>query len=156
LRLLVAYAHVHHRIRAIVGVPGSGYCWGPNRDKVYEVMAAHARRMGRCFFFSAALYGRGTPAVEAAQMVLDFVSTRQPSGQTPDELASMMQAEGVKVEHVLSAIIDHLAETPDGRKALKVVGAKHESVLVSQDVLARAEQSLASALSDLQAARRAG
>lgn len=156
LRLIVAYAHVHHRIRAIVGVPGSGYAWGPNDPDTYAVMAAHARRMGRCHFYNAALYGKGTPAVEAAQMVLDFVGQDQPHGETPDELAAMIQAEGVRIEHVLSAIIDRLSETDEGRRALRVVGDQHHSVLIPQATLDQAEQSLAAALAALRTARRAG
>lgn len=155
LRELCAYSHVHHRIRAIVGVPGSGYVWGPNDDRAYTIMQGQARQMGRCYFFLCALYGHGTPAVEAAQMLLDFVDVDGGDRrENPDDLATLMQAEGVHVDQVLSAIIDRLSETDDGRRVLHVIGQKHQSVLVSAAALGQAEQAMQQALAMIQSARR--
>ncbi len=43
LRLLMAYGHVHHRIRQLVGIEGSGYVWGDLAEGAYEQSAAIAR-----------------------------------------------------------------------------------------------------------------
>lgn len=154
LRELTAYAHVHHRIRAVVGVPGSGYCWGANDPDVYEIMARQTMQMLRCFGFLSTLYGKGTPAVEACQLIFNFVEDAGGDATNPDPLGILMRAEGVRVEDVLSAIISKLSETPDGRRSLQVIGERHSQVLVSTTVLANAEQAMQTALSALQSARR--
>jgi len=135
LRLLVAYGHVHHRLRQVVGVPGTGYFWGDFRPDLYDVMRDHARRLGRCWFFNAALFGKRHAAVEAAQLVLDFVGDA-PAMPRPenDELELMMKAEGVGIESVLSAIVELLAANEQGRAALVRIGRRHAAVLVPRDV----------------------
>ena len=132
LRLLAAYAHVHHRLRQIVGLPGDGYCWGDARPEVYGTAAQLARRMGRCWFFLAALWGRTSPAVQAAQLVLDFVGELPPSERPrrADELSVLMTSHGVTIEDVLSAIMAVLTETDRGRQALARVGERHAAVLL--------------------------
>ena len=75
VRALLAYARVAYRITEIVGLPGSGYAWGPANPEAYTVMAGHARRMGRDWFFLGALYGEGDAAENMAQMLLDFASS---------------------------------------------------------------------------------
>lgn len=135
IRLLVSYGHVHHRIRELVGLPGSGYFWGSLNAALYGSMREHAKRMGRAWFFLSSLYGRGSTAVEAAQLMLDFVSHAGDQagcqGTPPrDELEILMASEGVKIEHVLSAIMDQLTETEDGRQALAQIGRAHAQVLL--------------------------
>jgi hypothetical protein len=136
LRLLVAYGHVHHRLRAIVGSPGEGYRWGEHCRGVYGIMAGHARRMGRAWFFISTLYGKGKPAVEAAQLLLDFVG----EGAAPrrnDELSALMAAEGVRAEDVVDALVESLAQTDRGREALSRVGRRHAGVLLPAETVNR-------------------
>jgi len=139
LRLLVAYGHVHHRLRQIVGVPGDGYVWGPARPAVYAEMTAHARQMGRCWLFNATLYGRRSAVVEAAQLAFDWVGglpgdpDRKPRS---DELAGLMASEGVGVEELLEAMVTRLSRTDHGRKVLGRVGSRHASLMVPADAFA--------------------
>jgi hypothetical protein len=136
LRLLVAYGHVHHRLRQIVGVPGLGYKWGDFWPQIYKTMAAQARQMGRCFFFNSALYSHRPPAIEAAQLVLDFVGQAgDQSKPARDELSVMMAAENVGIEDVLSAVMELLADSHAGRAALVRVGRKHAQVLLPTDAV---------------------
>jgi len=137
LRLLVAYGRVHHRIREIVSIPGSGYCWGTFRPELYESGAAQFRRMGLCHLFVAGLLRRRAPAVEFAQLALDFVreSRQQPTaGTAPDELQVWMAAEDLSAGNILDAMIDAFGATEDGRAALRDAGARHRELLVPRDV----------------------
>jgi hypothetical protein len=156
LRQLVAYGHVHHRLREIVGMPGEGYVWGPMRPGIYEVIAGNARKMGRCFFFNSTLYKKGRTAIEAAQLLLDFVGDAQPSqDRHGDELAAMVRAEGVTVEDVLSAVFEAITKSEAGKATLARLGNKHRRYLLSEADLADTEAQLASAQAQIQAARTA-
>ena len=149
LRLLVAYGHVHHRLRAIVGIPGSGYCWGDLADdprRVYDTVAAQARRMGQCWLWLATLYGRAPAQVELAQLVLGY---DQP-GQRPSELAALLAADGVGQEEIIDAMIRVVAAQPSGRDVLRRLGDRHRDVLFTSQSLATIRDHLTSALAALQ------
>lgn len=152
LRLLVAYGHVHHRIRQIVGVPGAGYLWGDCRAGAYRQAGAMSKRMGLCFLFNAALYSKKPPAVMAAQMVLDLGrsdSDRRPGEKDKgnDELDAWLAAEKVTPGDVIDALVAEMQRTPDGLTALADIGRRHAEVLVSaeaiDDVLARLDDARA-------------
>jgi len=136
LRLLVAYARVHHRLREIVGVPGRGYLWGPADPGARERMVDHARAMGRDWFFISGLYGHEPPAVQAAQLMLDFAAGPDDEAQG-DELHAWLASEGVGVEQVLSAMIGVLADRKGGADILARVGRHHAAVLLPQATLTR-------------------
>ena len=70
LRLLVAYAQIAKGRREIVGVPGSGYSWGPAAPDARRRMADHARKMGRDWFAKASVY-QNAPG---KQLALEFVN----------------------------------------------------------------------------------
>lgn len=139
LRLLIAYGHVHHRLRQIVGVPGDGYVWGDCRPAIYAEMTRHARRMGRCWLFNATLYGRKPALVEAAQLVFDWVGGVPGEGREPrrDELAALMATDGVGVEELLGALVSRLSKTDEGRQVLGRIGERHASVLLPADAFDR-------------------
>ena len=139
LRLLVAYGHVHHRLRQIVGVPGDGYVWGDCRPQIYAEMTGHARRMGRCWLFNATLYGRKPALVEAAQLVFDWVGGVPGEGREPrrDELAALMATEGVGVEQLLGTLVSRLSKTDEGRQVLGRIGERHASVLLPAEAFDR-------------------
>lgn len=157
LRYLVAYGHVHHRIRQIVGIPGHGYVWGDASPEIYRTQAAACHQMGRCHLFLSMLYRRRPAAVQMAQLVLDFVrhgdeEARSSGGQSarqPDELSAMMASEGVQVGDVIDALITQLASTDDGRDVLKRVGDRHADVLIPADRLQAARDALATLQSAL-------
>lgn len=159
LRHLIAYGHVHHRIRQIVGVPGQGYVWGDANPELYRTQAAACHQMGRCHLFLSMLYRRRPAATQMAQLVLDFVrhgddGSAGPGEQQrrqPDELSAMMASEGVQVGDVIDALISQLASTDDGREILRRVGDRHAEVLIPAERLATARAALAqlqSALSE--------
>jgi len=155
LRLLVAYGHVHHRIRQIVGTPGEGYAWGDFDPTLLPRMAAHARRMGRCWFFNATLYGSKPPAVEAAQLLMEFVGDAGASHGRQDELSALMAVEGVGIEQVLSVVMEALSQTQPGQEALARLGKRHHQVLLPSETISRIEQGLEGVLADLRGARQA-
>lgn len=138
LRLLVAYGHVHHKLRAIVGLPGEGYLWGEHRPGIYEKVANMSRQMGRGFFFNATLYGKGRPAVEAAQLLLDFVGDGRVNQRSRhgDELSAMVAAEGLTIEDVLGSIFETLTQTETGKATLTRLGTKHRQFLLTGEELA--------------------
>jgi len=68
LRLLVAYAQVRLGRTEIVGVPGSGYVWGPAAPESRRMMARHAHRMGLDWLRKSSDYGH--PA--GRQLTLQF------------------------------------------------------------------------------------
>jgi hypothetical protein len=138
LRLLVAYGHVHHRLRQIVGVNGKGYVWGPFQPTVYLTMALHAKKMGRDFFFNSTLYGKSAPQVQAAQLLLDFVGTDQPG--PPDELSVLMSSHNVTIEQVINSLVDLVKDTDKGRQVLRRVGDRHASVLLPAEKVAALRQ----------------
>ena len=122
-------------------MPGAGYVWGDSLPGSYDRMRCQSRRMGRCFFYLSALYGRSAPEVEAAQLLLDFAGSSRPSSDQ-DELSILMTSNGVGVGQVLSAIVDILSESPEGIRTLQEFGSKHRQVLVSSDVLDGLESDL--------------
>ena len=69
LRLLVAYAQIARGRREIVGVPGSGYVWGPAAPEARRKMAGHAHRMGLDWLRKASDYNRPT---SSPQLPLEF------------------------------------------------------------------------------------
>jgi hypothetical protein len=153
LRHLIAYGHVHHRIRQIVGVPGTGYVWGDAAPEIYRSQADAAHQMGRCHLFLSMLYRREPAATQMAQLVLDFVrhgdgdEEARASGESPrprgDELSAMMASEGVQVGDVIDALITQLSSTDDGRQVLQRVGDRHADVLIPADRLQAARTALA-------------
>jgi hypothetical protein len=131
LRMLVAYGHVYHRLRQIVGLPGAGYCWGElsgEPDRLYAMVARQARRMGRCWLFNAALYGHRSPAVELLQLMLPLAEN-QSRGQG-DELSALLAARGVGTEQMVEAMIGVVAASPGGTAILHRVGNRHADVLL--------------------------
>jgi hypothetical protein len=132
LRALVSYGHVWHRLRQIIGVPGVGYVWGPCRPGAYKSMGKHCRQMGRCWFFLSALYSKETPQVQAAQLLLDFVGTDQPPGQS-DELTVLMQSHGVTLDRMLDSLVEMVQQTDAGKATLRRMGDRHAQVLLPAD-----------------------
>lgn len=157
LRLLVAYGHVHHRIRQIVGTPGSGYCWGDCRPGAYGDMAAASRRMGICFLFNASLYSRKPPAVEMAQMALDFTEQSAQAGKarTADELTAWLSTEGVTHADLIDAMVEMFAASDAGREALRRAGRKHRGVFLPAETLIRLERQLRDLQTTVQAVQTA-
>ncbi len=130
LRLLVAYARVHHHVHQIVGIPGSGYFWGDCKPGLYHDAIADATKRGRCYFFIAALHKRKGTAIAAAQMVLDLFHQHDHADRHNDELAAMVAAEGADVGDLFDAMITQLAETADGRQVLSNATAKHADLMI--------------------------
>lgn len=163
VRHLVAYARVHHHIHQIVGVAGSGYLWADpatamGRAALHDAVMS-AMRMGRCFFYIAALHRREGTAMAAVQMVFDFMEHNVPaSARHSDDLATMVASEGVNVTDFLDAFVGALAKTEDGRRTLAQVGRKHAQLLMSADVLDIATKQIDDAVASLRsgALRKAG
>ena len=147
VRHLVAYARVHHHVHQIVGVAGNGYFWAEADDetgrKQLAGAVATAMRMGRCYFYIAALHRRQGTAMAAVQMVLDFMGHHADGGK-PDELAALVASEGATVEQFLDAFVGTLAKTDKGRAALAGVGNKHAAVLLPKDLIAGVADNLVS------------
>lgn len=116
LRLLVAYARVHHHVRHVVGVPGDRYYWGPAAPIAVARMVRLARRMGRCWFFVAASLAEGGAAQAGAQMVMDFLQCDSPGTLPTDELSALVSADRAGLADFLEAFIRRLRETPDGAR----------------------------------------
>jgi len=135
LRLLVAFAHVHRRRWQIVGVPGSGYCWGPDNPEAVKTMIAHARRMGRCWLHSSALYRGGDVAATAAGWLFDWMAEPSAVSGTPDELGAMVAAEGGGIGDVLEHLVTRLSASEDGRRTLQDLGRRHGDVLIPSAAL---------------------
>ena len=155
VRHLVAYARVHHHIHQIVGLPGSGYVWAEADSqegrKQLAAAVATATRMGRCFFYIAALHRRQGTAMAAVQMVLDFMGDH-PADRQPDELAALVASEGASVEGFLDAFVGTLAKTDKGRAALAGVGARHAAVLLPRDLITGVADKLAGIANELRQA----
>lgn len=157
LRLLVAYGHVHHRLRQIVGTPGSGYCWGDLRPEVYSEMAAASRRMGLCFLFNASLYSRRPAAIEMAQLTLDLAekSARQEPDQVgTDELTAWLTTEGTTHADLVEAMVELFAQTKTGREALQNAGRNHPGAFFDAQAIREIEDRLQSALALVRAPRK--
>jgi len=156
LRLLVAYGHVHHRLRQIVGTPGSGYCWGDLRPEVYGEMAASSRRMGLCFLFNASLYSRRPAAIEMAQLTLDLAE--QSTGQKPtdgaDELTAWLTTEGATHADLIESMVDLFAGSEAGLAALRNAGRNHPGAFFDEQALLEIEERLQSALALVRAPRQ--
>ncbi len=148
LRLLVAYGHVHHRLRQIVGTPGSGYCWGDLRPEIYNDMAASSRRMGLCFLFLASLYSRRPAAIEMAQLTLDLAeqSTGEKIGDGTDELTAWMVTEGATHADLIESMVDLFAGSEAGLAALRNAGRNHPGAFFDERALQEIETQLQSAL----------
>jgi hypothetical protein len=104
LRLLVAYARVHHRVHQIVGVPGNRYYWGDCRPELYRQVVEDCRRRGRCYLFLASLHQRQGVAETAAGMVFDWFAADHPV----DDLAASLAITGKAADELLRAFRDHL------------------------------------------------
>jgi len=150
LRLVAAYGHVHHRIRQIVGIAGTGYCWGDGPEAlegVYAIASGQARGMGRAHFFLAAIYGKRQAHVELAQLCLNLVEPD--ADQRRDELGAMMAAEGVGTEELLNGMLELLRGRADGRKILRRLGDRHRDILLPADAVETIRQHLAAVSSAL-------
>ena len=158
LRLLVAYARVHHHRHEILGVPGNRYYWGPVVPKLVSHVIADCERRARCYFFIAALHRREGTAMAAVQLMFDWFDTNVPAGsRRADDLAALTAAEGVGVSDVLDAFLERLAASTDGQKILAEAGRKHAAVLLPAELLRRLAGKLEQARAELlAAARRAG
>jgi len=144
LRLLAAYGHVHHRIRQIVGIAGTGYCWGDSPfvpADVYWTASGQARAMGRAHFFLAAIYGHRPAHVELAQLCLNLVEPEP--DQRRDELAAMLAADGVGTEELLDGMLSLLRAKPDGREILARIGSRHREVLLPAETIEEIQKHLA-------------
>lgn len=156
LRLLVAYGHVHHRLRQIVGTPGSGYCWGDLRPESYGDMAAASRRMGLCFLFNASLYSRRPAAIEMAQLTLDLAerSTGAKPTEKTDELTGWLTLEGATHTDLIEAMVELFAKTQTGREALQNAGRNHPGAFFSARSIREIEDRLQSALALVRSPRQ--
>jgi len=103
LRLLVAYARVHHRRREIIGVPGDRYYWGPWVPETARREARRQERMGRCAFFTAALLRGGSSAAALAQLTLGLV--RRGDG---DDLAALVEREGLTLRDLIAEMASRI------------------------------------------------
>jgi len=148
LRLLLAFARVAYGLREVVGVPGSGYYWGPADPEVYHSMAGHARRMGRDWMFLGVIYGEGSAEASMAQLVLDFASTahqRAASGLVApggtgadDDLADLAERGQVSMGAVLDEIVTFMRSHPAVYgEDLRRLSAAHGEALVSREALAK-------------------
>jgi len=145
LRKLVAYARVAYGIEEVVGIPGSGYFWGPADPEIYKTAAGHAQRMGRDWMFLGALYGEGSAETNLAQMFLDFASSagqKAAAGLAPegpggrDDLAELMERRNVSVGAVLDRILEFMSEHPDVYgEELRQIGRKHGPALVETAII---------------------
>ncbi|MFB3893253.1 MAG: hypothetical protein ACE15C_14650 [Phycisphaerae bacterium] len=153
LRRLVAYGHVHHRLRQIVGVEGGqGYCWGESRAGAYALAATIARRKALCSLFNASLYSRKTPVIEMAQLALDFERGlapmrvahgpdgpplgRPPAGDGDDPLDLLLAGEGVKPGQVIEALVSEMERTAEGKRVLAEIGERHRGAFVTREAAA--------------------
>jgi len=127
VRLLVVYAQMHLARVEIVGMPGTGYYWGPAAPEARTAMIGHSRRMGRDWLWKSAIYRRESVASVAAQMVFGFMSA--PDGQA-DELSLLMAADGSGVGEVLDRLVARLGESEDGRQALAEFGRRHGDLIL--------------------------
>lgn len=133
LRHLVAYARVHHHRHEIVGVPGIGYFWGPACPQLVTQAIGTARRMGRCWFFIAALLKREGTAMAAAQMIFDFMERAgDEPGREADDLETLVAAENTSLGQFLDVFVTRLAESAEGREVLANVGRKHAKLLITE------------------------
>jgi len=149
LRLLVAYGHVHHYLRAIVGTPGSGYCWGDLAgDGAYTTAALAARRMGECHFFLATLFGKAEPAAEVVQLMFAFAHNRAPS---PDDgpLHALLAARNIGPEQLADAMIAYLRDAPGGGEILRRLGHRHQDVLLPAEAIRTIRENLSAAMNAL-------
>jgi len=148
LRKLVAYGHVQHHLRQVVGLPGQGYCWAPlAAGDVYRAASRQAARLGECHFFLATLYGRQPPATQIVQLIFDFARPVPPAEDAP--LRALLAARGVGPEQLADAMIQQLRETPRGRQILHRLGRRHHDVLLPADTLQRIRSNLHKALEEL-------
>jgi len=157
LRLLVAYARVHLHVHQIVGRPGSGYVWGDvdSTGGIYRRAVADNRRRGRCHFFIAALHSRQGPAMEAVQLVFDFMEHEVPADQRHnDDLSALLAATGTDIADFLDAFVTRLAATDKGQKILADAGQKHADILLPAETLTAVAADLEAARQKLLAAAR--
>jgi hypothetical protein len=154
VRLLTRYVHVHLGDARVVGIPGSGYYWGPAAPGVVARAIADSRRRGRSAFYRASiLHGSGTPAA-LAQLVFDFMGAGQAGDrQIDDELAALVAVQGVTMADAMSAMVERMAGTDAGRRALAEIGRRHADVLVPAEALTAIQASLEAALTAVRAAR---
>lgn len=152
VRMLASYARVHQARREVLGMPGSGYYWGPLVPDLRVHMIGHSRRMGRCWLFLSALYRRGGVASTVAQLAFDFMGA---DNGAADELAAMVQAEGTTIGDVLEHLVTRMKRTPQGRAALAETAARHGDVLLPTGIradLMRAAEQIRNTLAALDAA----
>ena len=139
LRLLTAYARVHRHKHQIVGLPGQGYVWADEHTQagreILQRAVAMSTRMGRCFFYTAALHRRQGIAMAAVQLVFDFME-HQRADRPNDDLAALFASEGTSIQDFLDRFVAELARSEEGRQVLRETGRRHASVLVSADMRA--------------------
>ncbi len=148
LRLLMAYGHVRHRIRDLVGIEGSGYTWGALNPDAYAAAASVAKRKGLCALYLAALYSKVSPIVQICQLALDFKT----GDQKTDEVDAWMAAEDVTPATLCEAFVDTLAATPAGRQALQQAAAKRPGMFLPAETVRKMRQQAEDTLAILDAA----
>lgn len=132
VRHLVAYARVHKHRHEIIGLPGSGYAWGPAAPELYQRSIGDNEQRARDHFFIAALLKRQGVAMGAVQMIFDFMGHNVPADRRRDDnLAAMFAAEGTSVSDFLDAFVTELAKTEDGKRVLADAGRKHAAYLLT-------------------------
>lgn len=131
VRKVVSWARVHDHRHEIIGIPGSGYFWGPllPPGKIRQIIN-YSRRMGRCWFYISSLLKREGTAMAAVQMALDFVEHRP--GDGADDLAALVVSQGITVADIMDAFMTELSRTEAGRAALAAAGEKHADLLMPQ------------------------
>jgi hypothetical protein len=151
LRYLVAYGHVHHRIRELVGIEGVGYTWGGINTGAIEQAAAIARRKGLCSMFSASLYSHQPAAVQLAQLALDFKRDAMASDDSAP-IDAWMAGEDMTPGRIVEAFVDLLAATPEGVAALQAAAVRRPGVFMDRAVIEKLRQQAAGLLELLSAA----
>jgi len=154
VRLLCAYAHVHHRMRELVGLPGQGYVWGPYCPRATEAASRLAHRMAVDDLFLASLYDGKAPGVAVAQLALQF--TGHVDLSEGGDGAAWLALERPSATAVLESVIDAFASTAPGQDALRTVASSRAHVLVSQELLGRLRHRLQDSLADILALGEAG
>ncbi len=134
LRLLMAYGHVHHRIRELVGIEGVGYCWGADNPDAIAQAARIAKRKGLCYMFLSSLYGKQSLAVQLVQMALNFRKADGQADGQADELDVWVAAENVTPATLVESFVSALSETPEGVDALQQAAHKRPGIFLSKEI----------------------
>lgn len=133
LRLLCAYARIHHGRHEIVGKPGEGYSWLPSQED-QAAAARAARRMARCWLYLATLHGRQGVAMGAVNTLFDMMEFGGAERHS-DDLSALLASDGSSIADALEAFIQRLAQTDEGRRVISDVVSRNREIVLSEAVV---------------------